>query len=387
MATRTKKNTGDLVQLGLWEQPAEITAIQLVSAAGAPVQRPIIPSPAEVTQIAAAVREHQQTRTPGADDRRAPDPYTLNPPLDHGDKMAIVKKIVRELERVCASGNRPSQVFADWLERLEASIIMAPRHLESLRRDEGLAQDPPEYMELWARMRERYRQDHYFQYFDRASALLVMESPPYQDILGALFMEWGNPNPRSGQFFTPYEVAFLMASMTVYDGAGEVMSRVDAAIATDEKALARRALGEGLEGDALVAWKLAYCLPLVAHVYKPIEQIDPCIGSGVMMLALAACYPDWAVKLGLVQFYGQDIDALCCTMARINFRLNGLNGLGRGDAVAWVQQQIDGYAEPWASRAKQINEEDLVEHQAEQERLNMMLAAMRGLISNVLEEV
>ena len=45
-----------------------------------------------------------------------------------------------------------------------------------------------------------------------------------------------------------------------------------------------------------------------------------------MLLAGAAQYPEWAVKLNLVTFLGADIDLICCRMAKINCALYGLNG-------------------------------------------------------------
>ena len=58
------------------------------------------------------------------------------------------------------------------------------------------------------------------------------------------------------------------------------------------------------------------------------------VGSGRMLLAAAGCFPGWAVQLGLVQFYGMDIDPTCARMARVNAELYGLNGR---DVRAWDQ--------------------------------------------------
>jgi hypothetical protein len=60
--------------------------------------------------------------------------------------------------------------------------------------------------------------------------------------------------------------------------------------------------------------------------FEPILMEEPCIGSGIMVLAAASQYPEWAVKLNLVRFYGQDIDPICVRMAKINCHLYGLNG-------------------------------------------------------------
>jgi hypothetical protein len=67
-------------------------------------------------------------------------------------------------------------------------------------------------------------------------------------------------------------------------------------------------------------------MPAIAPYYEPITVIDPCVGSGVMLLSAAAAIPRWCSDWGLVQYYGIDIDATCAQMARINTVLYGMNG-------------------------------------------------------------
>jgi len=63
---------------------------------------------------------------------------------------------------------------------------------------------------------------------------------------------------------------------------------------------------------------LPYCQPLV---------IGPAvIDSGTMMLALAARFPAWAVKNGLVRLYPDSGQPHLNRLARINAMLYGLNG-------------------------------------------------------------
>jgi hypothetical protein len=49
-------------------------------------------------------------------------------------------------------------------------------------------------------------------------------------------------------------------------------------------------------------------IPAALPYYEPILFQEPCIGSGVQMLAAASQYPEWAVKLNLVRFYGQAVE-------------------------------------------------------------------------------
>ena len=73
-------------------------------------------------------------------------------------------------------------------------------------------------------------------------------------------------------------------------------------------------------------WFLNRVIPAALPYYQPITVSDPCVGSGVMLLAAASQFPTWAVHANLVQFFGQDIDPTCVKMSRINGQLYGLNG-------------------------------------------------------------
>jgi type I restriction-modification system DNA methylase subunit len=44
-----------------------------------------------------------------------------------------------------------------------------------------------------------------------------------------------------------------------------------------------------------------------------------------MLLSAAATFPRWAIDMGLVQFYGIDIDPTCVQMCKINLMLHGMN--------------------------------------------------------------
>ena len=61
-----------------------------------------------------------------------------------------------------------------------------------------------------------------------------------------------------------------------------------------------------------------------------------------MLLAAAAEFPVWAVQLGLVQFYGSDIDQTCVRMAQLNLAIHGLNGYAARCALAEAQAERTG---------------------------------------------
>lgn len=103
----------------------------------------------------------------------------------------------------------------------------------------------------------------------------------YSDALGELYMAVGYPNRDTGQFFTPYPVARMMAEINMPVGRPAALE------------IAR----SNPEGKLIVS--------------------DPACGSGSMLCAA------WEVSKNrgyddLVAFYGQDIDPYCVVMTRIN---------------------------------------------------------------------
>lgn len=108
----------------------------------------------------------------------------------------------------------------------------------------------------------------------------------FEDILGSTYMELGHSNSYMGQYFTPWSAAKMMAMMTLGNTA---------------------------------QWGTTYTYE------KPCTICDPCVGSGVLLLAAASCIPKEAILRGEVMFYGQDLDNICVKMARLNLRIRGLN--------------------------------------------------------------
>jgi N-6 DNA Methylase len=81
-------------------------------------------------------------------------------------------------------------------------------------------------------------------------------------------------------------------------------------------------------------------VPAALPYIDPIQIYKPAVGSGVMLLAAASVVPDWANQYAIVQYYGQDVDALCVQMAQLQLKLYGLNGFGLRCMVA-VQQRTE----------------------------------------------
>jgi hypothetical protein len=257
-------------------------------------------------------------------------------------------RIMKLLEKVCASGSSPYTVFSDFVDLVEASLEMLPAHLASAAKKGTLAEDTPEVAQLFERLRARYRPE-YFELFAKAFALLLESTEHgYMDVLGDVFMYFTQPNPRLGQYMTPWNVCLMMA--IVQDGEKELHERLKAAI--DQSPLAQAALLTGLlfkedQQDEAFQWFITRVIPPALAYYTPITVCDPCVGSGRMLLAAAATYPDWATRLGLVVFVGADVDGLMVKLARTNLTLYGLNGTGLRYALALAPDEEellrDGY--------------------------------------------
>lgn len=263
----------------------------------------------------------------------------------------VVASIIKLLEHCTVVGRRPDDVFNDWLALIDALLEMEPIHAQALAETGQFAPDTPETVELLARLRRIYphregAKIQYLEYFLQAFAELRRSTLlGYEDIIGCIYMQWGWPNDRLGQYFTPMVVAKMMAAMTVGDGRADVHRRLKAAIAESPAAQAALLAGSMLEGEAAQAWLIARVIPYAIEHYKPLTIADCCCGSGVMLLAAAENFDPWMNHLGLVQYYGQDIDATCVLMARINVKLYGLNGHALRQTMLQAETMLQHYGQ------------------------------------------
>jgi hypothetical protein len=119
----------------------------------------------------------------------------------------------------------------------------------------------------------------------------AVEAEPFRDILGELFMRLDVNSAKAGQYFTPWNIAEMMARMQ-FDRA---------------------------EFERLVQEK------------GVVTVCDPAVGSGVMLLAFAKVVHGELGRRGTsrLRLYGSDIDICCVNMCRIQLRMNGLDAFGR----------------------------------------------------------
>lgn len=122
----------------------------------------------------------------------------------------------------------------------------------------------------------------------------ALSENPAQDFLGEVYMHVGMGEKGFGQFFTPYHVGSLMARMSI--------------------------------GDTRT--------PIKENGF--VSVADPCVGSGVMLLAAADIIRNEGLNVSeSALFYGQDIDETAVNMAYIQMALLGCAAvIAHGDSLS-----------------------------------------------------
>jgi hypothetical protein len=240
-----------------------------------------------------------------------------------------IKAITGALGHV-SGHRRPSLIWADWMDVVAETLRMLPTHAQSIATSGHPADDDDEARACWERMRANGYSTEDFSHFARAYASLIesVEEPDgsidYYDILGRLYMDWVGGNENAGQYFTPWEICRTMAMVSCSDMESQIRDRIVSAVGEETISM----LGLNPELPYTLQYIAETFLPHHIDAFRPITVSDPCCGSGSMLLAVASIVPHWANDMGLVQYYGQDIDHTACQMSRINLWLRGLNGYG-----------------------------------------------------------
>lgn len=158
----------------------------------------------------------------------------------HETQRKSAEKITRLLEKATYA-SRPSRVFEDWLRLVEASLDMLPAHLASAAQHGRLAEDPPEVARLFQEMRARYRPQDFERFSEAFGILLDDTSAGYMDVIGQVYMDFANPNPGNGQYFTPLSVCQFIALAVVENGEEQVKARLLEALCDWKHKLSKKA--------------------------------------------------------------------------------------------------------------------------------------------------
>lgn len=214
------------------------------------------------------------------------------------------RQIIKVLGNCRPSGQRDYEIFDDWLALTYHFLTQLPNHAESIAKTGKPAEDPPEVQKEMEQVLAIYshngKREHYLRIFMSATMLLLESvEDGYMDVLGSIYMQFGYPDRYKGQYFTPWNLALVMARMLVADAEQEVYAHIETALMSLEEPLSSWALASLMTGMALITdpdelhdWFIQEIVPLAFKGgYQPVTHYDPTIGSGVMLLAIASLYP------------------------------------------------------------------------------------------------
>lgn len=240
--------------------------------------------------------------------------------------------ILKQLESVCIAGRKTWDVYEDFLDICLATLEAMPRHVGSAVATGKPADDTQDVQDLWANLRTRYGKGDFEHFRNAFAALLDVASKRgweghegTWDVLGQVYMQLNASSNHSGQYFTPWSIARMMANFETQNIDAECRAHVAEAIDAGPWGIMKLANGTSITQPG----KEAIMLQALTDAYgslRPITVCDPACGSGVTLLAFASQCPRWAIDYNVVQFFGQDIDGTCVKMARANLMLYGLNG-------------------------------------------------------------
>lgn len=228
---------------------------------------------------------------------------------------AIPTQVIRELSEIERfSHDRPLFIFEQWLDVQLAHYHAMPLLLASalkerayptIERQRWIDMQRPEIAEALGKIKSYYGRhaEKVFGHFHKAQNLLwqAAESGIVGDWLGGVYQEWELSSRNSGQFFTPWNVASMMAQMALGDDPTSGFSKE-----------------------------------------RPLTIYEPAAGSGVMLLAAIDHIGPDPHRNELVRYYAIDIDLTCVKMTRIQLLLYGTNGYEQlTKAARWGEIDVD----------------------------------------------
>jgi hypothetical protein len=276
--------------------------------------------------------------------------------MTHGQ---AVRELCTMLQRTFDIAS-PVEFFRGFVTACHLALDDLPAHLHDALTRQSIA--APDSRERWDQAMGRFTPAT-IEAFAHGFAVLLEACqflPPGQpydhpggpDVIGSVYMDLltGRSNRwhDAAQFFTPWNVAYAMAQMS---GAGELEARFLAEIRrllADDPVLQAMTLTASVTGQHPFLWWLSKVWPFLTPTIAPVTVCDPCVGSGILLLAHAACHPLWLAQIGYVQDSGCDIDPLCVEMARLNLRLYGITPLRLEPTTLDVLERLTETAGPWA---------------------------------------
>ncbi len=248
-----------------------------------------------------------------------------------------VQSIIKTLAKLEVIGGyrRTYDVFTDWLNLVEATLHMLPQQMLYARLHGTLMppeEEPAEIQEGFQRVRSHYPADRWqdaFKLFHEAYEILTDAAQgAVADWLGAMYMATNLKSARNGQFFTPWNVSYMIAQISMLDIEAMALSNMAEAIDAWEGSESYRTIGMqwGPEHPNTTRWIWEKHVDPLYLLTRHITVGEPAAGSGVMLLAGIASVPPYLTNYQLIDYFAIDIDPICAQMTRIQLLLYGANG-------------------------------------------------------------
>ena len=199
-------------------------------------------------------------------------------------KLDYKKEIVEKIQRLSGKYN-PYQIFKDWCECYAIAIANAcTLHHHA----------------VWQEREEKYKgiiikyDEDEVEVFREITSLYAMAlEDKTTDLLGEIYMESGAGNASAGQFFTPFHVSEMLAS------------------------LEKQTITDQYENDGII------------------RLYEPSVGAGGMIIAMAKICKEMGIDYQRkVKVICQDLDWLAVYMTYIQISLLGIDGIvAQGDTL------------------------------------------------------
>lgn len=198
--------------------------------------------------------------------------------MNKNNKIKRITEIINDLGRKYSR----SEIFTDWVKMMALSIVNST----CFYKDSTYEKREKEYLAI----AKKYDEETFSCFSEMFALLVIAMEKEMKDILGEIYMNLGLGKKGSGQVFTPFHVAGLMANLM---------------------------LTEDISPK------------------KPYTMSEPTCGSGVMVIALAKIMKERGINyIQCLRVVAQDIDQTAVYMTFVQLSLYGIDAVViQGDAL------------------------------------------------------
>lgn len=191
--------------------------------------------------------------------------------MNKNNKIKRITEIINDLGRKYSR----SEIFADWVKMMALSIVNST----CFYKDSTYEKREKEYLAI----AKKYDEETFSCFSEMFALLVIAMEKEMKDILGEIYMNLGLGKKGSGQVFTPFHVAGLMANLM---------------------------LTEDISPK------------------KPYTMSEPTFGSGVMVIALAKIMKERGINyIQCLRVVAQDIDWTAVYMTFVQLSLYGIDAV------------------------------------------------------------